>query len=129
MSVNTTNNSSTKRRYRLRTELLCLMISIFSFTTVLAQDRTISGTVTSQETGETLPGVNVIVQGTTQGTVTDISGNYRLSVPEDADVLTFSFIGLKEQNVQINGRSVIDLAMAEDANNNYDFQLMAGATC
>ncbi len=115
MSVNITSNSSTAGIFRFSMGFLCLLITMFSFTAVLAQERTITGEVTSRETGEALPGVNVIVQGTTQGTVTDISGNYRLNVPEDADVLTFSFIGLKEQNVQINGRSVIDVVMAEDA--------------
>jgi TonB-linked SusC/RagA family outer membrane protein len=87
----------------------------FSFTAALAQERTITGTVTSQETDEGLPGVNVIVQGTTQGTVTDLDGNYRLAVPEGSNVLTFSFIGLKDQVIEINGRSVIDVEMAEDA--------------
>ena len=70
--------------------------------------QTISGKVTSTEDGSTLPGVNVIVKGTSQGTVTDIDGNYRLSVPEDAEILSFSFIGLEAQDVEINGRSIIN---------------------
>ena len=115
MSVNITSNSSAVGISRFKTGFLCLLITMFSFTTLMAQERTISGKVTSQETGEALPGVNVIVEGTAQGTVTDITGNYRLNVPEDADALTFSFIGLREQTVQINGRSVIDVVMAEDA--------------
>ncbi|MGD1892307.1 MAG: SusC/RagA family TonB-linked outer membrane protein [Cyclobacteriaceae bacterium] len=76
--------------------------------------QTISGKVTSTEDGSTLPGVNVIVKGTSQGTVTDIDGNYRLSVPEDAEILSFSFIGLEAQDVEFNGRSIINLEMASD---------------
>lgn len=80
-----------------------------------AQDRTVSGKVTSAESGEALPGVNVIVKGTSQGTVTDVDGNYRLGVPSDANTLTFSFIGLKEQEVAIDNRSTINVQMQEDA--------------
>jgi len=100
---------------RLRPGLLLLLILEFSFSYVFAQERTITGTVTSAENGESLPGVNVILRGTTVGTVTNIDGEYRLSVPEDAEALTFSFIGLKEQEIAINGRSVIDVVMEEGA--------------
>ena len=81
----------------------------------LAQEAVITGTVTSAEDGSALPGVNIIVKGTTVGTVTDIDGNYRLSVPEDAETLSFSFIGLVAQEVAINDQSTIDIAMASDA--------------
>ena len=74
----------------------------------------ISGKVTSAEDGSTLPGVNVLVKGTTLGTVTDIDGNYRLDVPADATTLIFSFIGLHPQEVNIGNRSVIDVKMASD---------------
>ncbi len=80
-----------------------------------AQDRTISGTVTGDGSGEPLPGVNVIVKGTTQGTVTDIEGNYRLNAPEDAETLTFSFIGMTSKEVAIDNQSEINVSMAEDA--------------
>nr|WKN38298.1 SusC/RagA family TonB-linked outer membrane protein [Tunicatimonas sp. TK19036] len=83
-------------------------------TTLWAQDRTVSGTVTSEEDGSTLPGVNVIVKGTTIGTVTDIDGNYRLSVPSDAETLSFTFIGLAEKEVAIGSQSVIDVTMTSD---------------
>jgi len=76
-----------------------------------AQERTVSGKVTALETGEVLPGVNILVQGTSTGTVTDVDGNYRLSVPSDA-VLTFSFIGYESAVVPVEGRSTIDVALA-----------------
>ncbi len=75
---------------------------------------TVSGTVTSSESGEALPGVNVIVKGTTQGTVTDIEGNYNLSVPDNAETLSFTFIGFTSQDVAINGRSTLDVQMGTD---------------
>ena len=74
----------------------------------------VSGTVTSQADGEGLPGVNVIVKGSTIGTVTDINGQYTLSVPDENGILVFSSIGFELQEIPINGRSVIDVILAED---------------
>ncbi len=77
------------------------------------QKRTISGKVTDVE-GETLPGVNVVVKGTTIGTVTDMNGNYSLEVSADAKTLAFSFIGMKTQEVEIDNKSTINVIMVED---------------
>jgi TonB-linked SusC/RagA family outer membrane protein len=74
---------------------------------------TIHGTVTS-ETGGPMPGVNVLLKGTTLGTTTDANGNYSLSdLPDDA-ILVFSFIGYIAQEVAVNGRSIVDMTLAED---------------
>ncbi|MEN7551736.1 SusC/RagA family TonB-linked outer membrane protein [Rapidithrix thailandica] len=73
----------------------------------------ISGKVTD-EGGEPLPGVNILVKQTTIGTVTDIDGNYRLSVPEDATTLVFSSVGYMSKEVEINHRKVIDMVMDTD---------------
>lgn len=86
----------------------------FACSFVYAQDRTISGKVTSTEDGTTLPGVNVVLKGTSTGTVTDVDGNYKLTVPSEGGVLVFSFIGLTSQEVEIGARSVIDVQMAAD---------------
>ena len=90
--------------------LSLLMVTAISF----AQDRTVSGKVTSSEDGATLPGVNVVVKGTTNGGVTDFDGNYKISVPEEGGILMFSFIGLEGQEVEIGSRSTIDVQMASD---------------
>ncbi|MEP2773552.1 MAG: mucoidy inhibitor MuiA family protein [Fulvivirga sp.] len=74
----------------------------------------ISGKVTSMEDGSPLPGVNVIIKGTTVGTVTDIQGNYSLTLPNDAKSLVFSFIGLNRQEVNIGNRPTIDVQMSPD---------------
>ncbi len=79
-----------------------------------AQSRTVSGTVTADETGETLPGVNVLLQGTSTGTVTNIDGNYRISVDSDDAVLVFSFIGYEAQQQTVGSRSEVNVNLASD---------------
>lgn len=81
---------------------------------MMAQDRVVSGRVTSTEDGTALPGVNVVVKGTANGTVTDSDGNYRLSVPTSGATLVFSFIGLITQEVVVGERSTVDMAMEND---------------
>jgi len=73
----------------------------------------ITGTVTN-ESGETIPGVAISVAGTNIGTVTDIDGNYRLSVPEGS-TLVFSYIGFTTQRIPIGNRTVIDVVLVQEA--------------
>ncbi len=74
----------------------------------------VSGTVTNEK-GEILPGVTVIIKGTTNGTITDFDGNYTLStIPSDA-TLVFSFIGMKTQEVPVAGKSQINVTMQEES--------------
>ncbi|MFH6603698.1 SusC/RagA family TonB-linked outer membrane protein [Maribacter algicola] len=80
---------------------------------IIAQTKTVSGTVTDSDGGP-LPGVNVLVQGTTNGTQTDFDGNYSIEASE-GDVLVFSYLGTKTQNITIGASSTIDLSMEEDA--------------
>ena len=79
----------------------------------LSAQTTVKGIVTD-ESGEPLIGAGVFVEGTTIGTVTGLDGDYELTVPADAVNLVFSFIGLADQVVPINGRSQIDVALAAD---------------
>src|SRR5690606_22939758 len=67
------------------------------------------------EDGASVAGANVVVKGTTIGTITDAGGAFSLTVPSDAKTLVFSFIGLTTQEVDIGTRSVIDVSMASDA--------------
>lgn len=92
--------------------LVCF--SFFFASNVFAQDRMVSGTVTAQEDGSSLPGVNVVLKGTTNGVVTDFDGNYQLSVPASGGMLVFSFIGFSTQEIVIGERTVIDLQMGMD---------------
>lgn len=77
--------------------------------------RRVTGKVTSTEDGTPLPGVSVVLKGTTTGTATDADGNYSIEVPSDNAVLSFSFIGLKSTEAVVGARSTIDVQMATDA--------------
>ncbi len=93
--------------------LLCSAV-VFAFSSVWAQERTVSGKVTSLEDGSPLPGVNVVIKGTTNGTVTDADGNYKLNLPSSGGALVFSFIGLQTQEVVVGDRTVVDVALSLD---------------
>lgn len=75
------------------------------------QQFTVSGQVTDASSGETLPGVNVRVKGTTIGTATNAQGQYQLNAPSAADTLIFSFVGYQSQTVPINERSTINIQL------------------
>ncbi len=92
---------------------MVLAFSVLAFT-ANAQTRTISGTVTSEDDGSELPGVNVVLKGTSVGTVTSIDGQYTLEVPTEGGTLVFSFIGLATKEVAIGAQSVVNVAMAQD---------------
>ncbi len=74
----------------------------------------LTGTVTDKQ-GNTLPGVNVTIKGTTQGTVTNIDGKYTIEVPSEETVLHFSFVGFEDQEILVGNQTVIDVVMAEKA--------------
>lgn len=98
---------STRFKLAFMLLLACMAGSIY------AQERTVSGKVTAAGEGE-LPGVNVLVKGTTTGTVTDLDGNYRVTVPEGYDILVFSSIGYTNQEATIGNQSTIDIVLEED---------------
>ncbi|GHN00638.1 SusC/RagA family TonB-linked outer membrane protein [Cytophagales bacterium WSM2-2] len=85
----------------------------FAFS-VWAQNRVVTGKVTSQEDGSILPGVNVLLKGTTTGTVTDSNGIYKIDVPSDGGVLVFTFIGMESKEETVGARNTIDLLMKSD---------------
>jgi len=94
-----------------------ILLTCFMLVFVLhawAQDRTVSGTVTDAETGESLPGVNVLLKGTGTGITTNLDGNYKISVPSDGGTLVFTFIGMMKKEEVIGSRSVIDVQMKTD---------------
>ena len=78
------------------------------------QDQTISGTVTDMETNQGMPGVNILVKGTSSGTVTDMNGDYTITVPDATNTLVFSSIGYLTEEVNIDGKSVIDVVLSPD---------------
>ena len=93
--------------------LLMLLVLLSFIVPVFAQQTEVGGTVTSSDDGTPLPGVSIVLKGTSTGTVTDADGNFSLNVPNDG-ILIFSFIGFQEQEVPINGRNQINVVMQPD---------------
>lgn len=90
-----------------------LMLGLF-VVTAWAQDKPISGKVTAAEDGSPLPGVNVLVQGTSKGTSTDVDGNYSIQLSPQENTLVFTFVGYKPTTIQVDGRSTIDVGLEGD---------------
>lgn len=78
------------------------------------QERRITGTVTASEDGSPLPGVNVVLMGTSTGTVTDGQGKYEIKIPPTGAKLVFSFIGYVTQEISVGTKNVIDVSMSAD---------------
>ena len=95
--------------------VLFAFLTFLGFQVLQAQAQEISGTITSSETGEGVPGVTVLVRGTTIGTITDIDGTYTINVPEDTEqTLMFTFIGMKTQEIPIGDQTIIDVVLEPD---------------
>lgn len=98
----------------MRKALLLAIAFVFTLCSwAVAQDRTVTGTVTDSGDGSPLPGVNVIIKGTASGTVTDIDGKYTLKASSEA-VLVFSYVGFVAQEVTVGAQGTIDIALAAD---------------
>src|SRR5699024_264675 len=96
--------------------LLVTVSLLLGYTSVgFAQNTTMNGTVNDAQTKETLPGVNILVKGTSTGTSTDAKGTFELTVGSLQDTLVVSFIGYQSQEVPINGRMEIEVSMKQMA--------------
>jgi TonB-linked SusC/RagA family outer membrane protein len=95
--------------------LLAVLLVLTGGFSLLAQNKVITGTVTSSVEGEgAIPGVAVSAKGTTLGALTDPNGNYRLEVPPSVTTLVFSYIGMKKVELEIGNRDVINVVMDPD---------------
>ena len=96
----------------MRSALLLFLVAVISLS-VSAQNVTVKGTV-KDNTGETVIGASVVQKGnTSNGTITDIDGNYSLSVPANA-TLIFSYVGMMSQEIEVKGQNVINVTMTDD---------------
>lgn len=95
--------------------LLLVGLLFLGLQVLQAQNRTITGTVTNENTGETMPGVSVVVKGTTTGTTTDFNGKFNLVISREADSLKFSFVGFETKIVNIDASNVYNVAMSSTA--------------
>ncbi len=111
-----------KRRIRVMTlTLFAVLLSIFQMAAIASigdlsdfQQRRITGKVTDSN-NEPLIGVSVVVKGTTSGIITDVEGNYAITIPQGATALIFSFVGMLPQEIPIGTQNVINVGMQEDA--------------
>lgn len=103
------------KKLEFRTWLLMLVIALMTTmgTALHAQEITVSGKVTDKSTGEALPGVSVVIKGTTSGTATDIDGNFTLPVKKGATLL-FSFVGYQQQEIKVEDQRQLNVSLAAD---------------
>src|SRR5699024_10582725 len=80
---------------------------------IVLQDRLITGTVSSVD-DELLPGVNVVIKGTTEGVITDVNGSYSINVPSENSVLVFSYVGYISEEVVVGARAQLDIVLIPD---------------
>ncbi len=92
-------------------QILCLLGGFLGHQVAMAQN--VSGRVTDSE-GTPIPGVNVLIEGTSKGTVTDIDGNYSLSLSDNEEVILFSFVGYVTQRITVGARQTINVTLEED---------------
>jgi TonB-dependent starch-binding outer membrane protein SusC len=96
----------------IRPLLAVLFTLFFSFT--FGQAQLVSGRVTSASDPNGLPGVNVVVKGTTQGVITDVEGRFSLEVPTNS-IIVFSFVGYKSMEITYTGQTNLDIVMEDEA--------------
>ena len=93
---------------------LFVLIATFGFQSLWAQTRLITGTVTGADDNAPLPGVTIVVTGTSIGAITNADGAYQLDVPADAESLEFSFVGMKTQEIAIDNQTVINVVLESE---------------
>ena len=92
-----------------------MLLLLLCYSSAFAQRITVKGVVTDGATGESLPAVSIVVQGTSMGTISDVNGVYSISVSPDA-TLTYSFIGYQLQSISVAGKTTINVALIGQAN-------------
>ena len=95
-------------------KLLLFLIVLMGTYTVFSQTRRITGNVTSAEDGTPIPGVSIVVKGSTIGTITDADGNYSLDIPVATEAIVFSFVGMKTQEVPITSQTTYNVSLQND---------------
>ncbi len=94
----------------MRRFLSFLILLLLPVAGIMAQTRTVTGTVTSTDEGEPLPGATVVIQGTTRGIITNLDGEYSIEASSE-DVLVFSFVGYQAQAIQVEDKTEINVAL------------------
>ena len=105
-------NSKIKQNSRILKIFLFSICALFACAINAHAQSLVQGTVTD-ETGESLPGVSVVVKGTTNGTVTDVNGKYSIQATSK-DILSFTYVGMAEQDIKVAGQKTINVVMKDD---------------
>jgi TonB-dependent starch-binding outer membrane protein SusC len=98
---------------KMKKQILLILLSFLVALPMMAQESTITGKVKDSSSDEGIPGVTVLVQGTSRGTITDVDGNYSIGA-EPSDVLVFTFVGYEQLTETVGNRSVIDVTLTDD---------------
>ncbi len=99
----------------MRKSLLLSFLLVCSVWTIgLAQDRTVTGKVTSAEDEAAMPGVSVVIKGTTRGSTTGADGTYSIAIPASGATLVYSFVGTTSKEVPVGNKSVVDVSLTSD---------------
>ena len=117
MAKNILNKTDREMRWKLNSSFILILSLIFfsMFSPAFAQENiTITGKV-ADKYGEPVPGLTVVEKGTTSGTITNLDGNYTITVTNNASILVFSFIGMETQEIQVNNNLVINVSMEDSS--------------
>ncbi|MQY78695.1 MAG: SusC/RagA family TonB-linked outer membrane protein [Bacteroidetes bacterium] len=98
-----------------KTLKLCMIVCLLfaHYLIANAQEMTITGTVT-ESSGSSLPGVNIVIKGTSTGTITNVDGNYSITVPDENSILVFSFVGYLSKEVTVGNQTTLNITLATD---------------
>ena len=109
-----TTNPMRNYLQKMKALSLITLLTVFSISAAFAQGREVSGTILDATLGDPLPGVTVLIKGTTRGTTTDLDGRFSLTVQPGDETLVFSFVGFTAQELAIGNRSTFDIELEED---------------
>jgi len=112
--INNLKYTRMKRKVSWFKRCLLLFSTLILGVFIYAQDRNVTGTVTSSDDGQPIPGVSIVQKGTTNGTITDVDGVYNLSVSQGS-TLVFSFVGMATQEVLVGESTTINIQMVSEA--------------
>ena len=94
--------------------MVLALLLLQGFGNLYAQGITVTGSVTDAASGEPLIGVNVVIKGTTEGSISDVNGEFSITVPDQESVLVLSYIGYSTQEITVGNNTTLSIAMAED---------------
>ena len=113
--ITTKSGYGSQLKGKLKQGFLLLVAVIFS-SSIYAQEKTVTGKVTSSTDGIGLPSVNVVIKGTDKGVSSDFDGNFSIQA-SSSDVLVFKFLGFKEQEIAVGNQTYIEAQLVEDVSN------------